>query len=192
MYVYLASSTERITTTKDIYRGILRVLKNYGYVNTNQYLNSLIEGKSNPDKNLHSLHKVTKQRIKKSTILICDISNPSITIGALIEYAVNENIPVLCLCDRKMKNHLPTLVKYYDSKILTLLIYDEDSLEYEVEKYVKNFKPSKIKFNVFISPEVDAYMRWYSRKHLSSKSDFFRDLISEKIKNDHEYKKAKE
>ena len=192
MYVYLASSTERIISEKGVYKDILRILKDYGYVNTNQYLSSLVEEKPNPDSNLHSLHRVTKQRIKKSALLICDISNPSITLGALIEYAVNENIPVLCLCDTKVKNHLPTLVKYYDSKILTLIVCDEDSLEYELEKYLKNFKPSKVKFNVFISPEVDSYMKWYSRKHLTSKSDFFRDMINDKITKDVEYKKNKE
>lgn len=192
MYVYLASSTERTISAKEVFKEILSILKKYGYINTNQYLNSLVENKPNPDSNFHSLHKITRQRIKKSAILICDLSNPSITLGALIEYAVNENIPVLCMCDREMKNHLPTLVKYYDSKILTLLIYDKDNLEYELEKYLKNFKPQKVKFNVFINPEVDSYMKWYAKKHLISKSDFFRDLINEKIINDQDYKKSKE
>lgn len=192
MYAYVSSSTERITAAKNIFGDILNVLKKNNYENTNQYLEALILDKQNPDINLHSLHRVTKQRIKKSSILICDISNPSITMGALIEYAVNQNIPVLCLCDIKMSNHLPTLVKYYDSKILTLLIYSEDTLEYELDKYLKNFKPSKIKFNVFINPDVDNYMNWYSHKHGTSKSEFFRELVGGKISSDKDYKKDKE
>lgn len=188
MNIYLAASTERIHEEKDFFKKLLLILKDLGYENTNRYLDKIVLNKPDLDESKINLHKITKKRIKDSVLLICDISDPSITLGTLIEYAITDNIPVLCICDNRRKKDLPTILKYYDSSLFTLLLYDEDSIEIQLFNYFKNFKRSKIKLNVFISPEIDSYMKWYAKKHTSSKSDIVRDLLVEKMNQDEGYK----
>lgn len=187
LYTYLTASTEWVKNNKKTFGLLLEVLSDFGYSNTNEYISSLLNGVPNPDDNKKNFHLRTIKRIKKAQLLIADISDPSVTIGALIEYAVSNNIPVLCLCNEAFKKDIPSLMKYYDAKLFTLALYNPENLENLLKNYFETFKKGKVKFNVFIPLEMDSYMKWYSRKYHIAKSDFVRDLILEKIKTDKEY-----
>lgn len=190
MYVYLTASTEWTKTNKNLFRRLLSILADLGYRNTNEYVTSLLDNTPNPDENKQNLHIHTIKRIKKAELLVADISDPSVTIGALIEYAISNNIPVLCLCDENQKKDIPSLIKYYDAKLFTLILYNAKNLEKLLRNYFETFKKGKVKFNAFIPLELDSYMKWYSRKYHISKSDFVRNLIIGRMKTDKEYLKT--
>lgn len=189
MFAYLTASTEWVNNNKKMFDLLLEVLSGLGYSNTNEYISSLLNNVPNPDDNKKNFHLRTIKRIKKAEVLIADISDPSVTIGALIEYAISNNIPVLCLCHEAYKKDIPSLMKYYDAKLFTLTLYNPENLEKLLKNYFDSFKKGKVKFNAFIPLELDSYMKWYSRKYHIAKSDFVRDLILEKMKADKEYNK---
>lgn len=190
MFAYLTASTEWVKNNKKMFGRLLKILTSLGYTNTNEYFTSLLDNTPNPDKNKKNLHIRTRERIKKADLLITDISDPSVTIGMLIEYAISNNIQVLCLCQNKHKKDIPSIIRYYDSRLFTLLLYDDGDFEKLLRNYLENFTKEKVKFNAFISLELDSYMKWYSTKYRISKSDFVRDLILSKMKTDREYQKT--
>jgi hypothetical protein len=189
MYVYYTSSTEWTRKNRSLFRKVLLLLKDLDFKNTNDYVNYLLENIPNPDEDKKDFHIRVRKRIKKADLLIADISNPSVTLGTLIEYAINNNIPVLSLVEKKYKHDTPSLIKHYDSRLFTLLEYEKQNIDTVLKKYFENFRKGKIKFNAFITPELDSYMNWYSKKFHISKSDFVRELIFQKMKSDKDYKK---
>jgi hypothetical protein len=189
-YIYLTASTEQIEKHRKLFKSLLSFFDSRGYKNSNDYLNSLTSGMPNPDVDKKDFHSRTRKRIKRAVLLVADISDSSITIGTLIEFAISNNIPALCICDKKFKGDLPSILKHYDSKLFTLLLYDKDDLHPQLSKYLDSFTKAKIKFNAFISPEMDSYMKWYAKRHHISKSNFFRDLLQETMQKDKEYIKA--
>ncbi len=189
MYTYLTASTEWVKNNQKMFGRLLAILSDLDYLNTNEYISSLLNGVPNPDDNKKNFHLRTIKRINKAQLLIADISDPSVTIGALIEYAISNNIPVLCLCHEAYKKDIPSLMKYYDAKLFTLTLYNPENLENLLKNYFETFKKGKVKFNAFVPLELDSYMKWYSRKYHITKSDFVRDMILDKMKTDKEYSK---
>lgn len=190
MYVYITASTEWTNRNKKLYQRILGVLSDWGFQNSNDYVNSIINNTPNPDIDKKDFHIITRKRIKKAGLLLADISDPSVTIGTLIEYAISNNIPVLSICNKNNKKDLPSIIRHYDSSLFTLKIYNKKNIEDVLRKYLETFKRGKVKFNAFISPSLDSYMKWYSRRYHISKSDFVRDMILEKMEKDKEFSKT--
>lgn len=190
MKAYISASTERTEENKELYKKILVVLDEYNIENENPYFSGIIENQIKiplPK----DLYDVALKSVSNSDLLILDISDQSISLGILIEYARNNNIPVLCICDIKHVDKIPRILIYKrNSHLFSIIKYKENTIEPDLRHYLDNFKKNKIKFNVFITPEIDSYMKWGAKKkNLSSKSDFFRNLIEDQMKEDPEYTK---
>lgn len=188
MYAYITASTERTKKNIPLFKEILKISSGYGFKNTNDYLNSIINNKPNPDIDKKDFHIKVRKRIKKADLMIADISDASVTLGTLIEYAVTNNIKVLCLVDNRYKSDLPSIMRHYDSRYFALLEFNEDTLTSVLNEYFTNFKKAKIKLNVNVTTELDSYLNWYAKKYHVAKSDLIRNLIITKLKNDKDYK----
>lgn len=190
MNVYLTASTKRIIKEKAIFREVLEILKDFGFKNTNEYLGDIITNKLKIEEHLQ-LHKETVRRIKSSALVICDVSDPSVTLGSLIEVAINHHVPVLCLYENKYEERVPTLIKNYSREALKLKVFSKNNLKEILTNFLESFKKSRIKFNVFIDSKINDYMEWYSERHKTSKAELFRGLILEKMKKDKNYNSTK-
>lgn len=190
MKVYLSASTEQTELNKKVYIKILKILESFDMENSNPYSSAIIEGSDKqpmPD----DLYDIALRSVMNSDLLMIDVADKSVSLGILIEFARNNNIPTLCICDENDKHKIPRiLIHRKKSHLFSLIIYNSDNMEKLLSEFFEKFKKNKVKFNVFITPEMDSYMKWAAkRKKLSSKSDFFRDLIESQIKEDPEYNK---
>lgn len=190
MRVYLSASTERTEQYKNVYINILKILESFDIENSNPYSSAIIQGKEKqpmPD----DLYDIALRSVVNSDLLMIDVADKSISLGILIEFARNNSIPVLCICDEEEKSNIPRiLIRRKKSHLFNLITYNSTNLEQLLIQFFEKFKKNKVKFNVFITPEIDSYMKWAAKKRkLSSKSDFFRVLIESQIENDPEYNK---
>ncbi len=189
MDVYVTASSKRTRANADLYKKVLNVLEEYQFNNVNKYFSDIVDRKVD-GQNKHTLYETSLKQLKKSALLIVDVSDQSVTLGVLIEYARSNNIPILILCEDAFRDTVPKIFLYKNnSNQFTLLIYKHDDIDLYLRSYLDNFKKNKIKFNVFLTPEFDNYMNWYAKKHNISKSDLFRDLLIEKLSTDQEYLK---
>lgn len=191
MRVYLSASTEQTEASKVLYKKILKILESFDMENSNPYSAAIIQGdvkQPMPD----DLYDIALRSVMNSDLLMIDIADKSISLGILIEFARNNNIPTLCICNEDDQAKIPRiLIHRKKSHLFSLLIYNSKNMEKLLGDFFEKFKKNKVKFNVFITPEIDSYMKWAAkRKKLPSKSDFFRDLIESQIKNDPEYNKG--
>ncbi len=190
MKAYISASTENTEANHGLFKKVLDILDQYDIENSNPYFTGIIENRAKiplPK----DLYDVAIKSVSNSDLLIVDISDQSISLGILIEYARNNNIPVLCLCDKNSIEKIPRILIYKrNTHLFSIIKYKKNTIEQDLRHYLDNFKKNKIKFNVFITPEIDSYMKWGAKKKkLPSKSDYFRHLIEEQMKIDPEYSK---
>ena len=120
----------------------------------------------------------------KSDLLIAEVSYPSISIGFLIEKAINLSIPVICLCQEKLSKNISTILKRYKSPSFKILKYNDSNLESVLDEELANFKKHKIKLNVFLEAKLDNYLKLKSKSKGITKSQYLRDMIIEKMKKE--------
>lgn len=188
MKVYISASTERTENNRALYSTILKLLDDLDIANNNSYFAAIVQEKKKiPLPNF--LYETTLKRINNSDLLIVDISQPSVSIGILIEFAQNNNVPILCICEESYRMNIPRILTHRKkSNLFTLLVFNKDDIQQQLNIFFDSFRRNKVKFNVFISPEIDSYMKSVVKKRkYSSKSDFFRDLIETHMKNDVDY-----
>lgn len=188
-YIYLTVSTERAAENKTFYKQILYRLKELDFINNNDHIEATlnIPTAENTD-NDNDFYKDSLKRIKKSLILIADVSYPAVSIGTQIEFAISNNIAVLCLCDQEYEKDLSMVLKNYSSSLYTLKVYNKDNIKQVLEEYFNSFRKNKIKFNVFIDNEIYSYLEWYAKSKRMTKSNAFREIVLEKKKNDKNFK----
>ncbi len=188
MKVYLTSTTERMGDNKEQFRSILEIFRSLDIENSNPYLTSVVENKDKvplpPD-----LYEVALKSVSNSDLLMVDITDQSISLGILIEFARYNNVPILCICEDSNQANIPNILTHKrNSQIFNLLIFNKSNLSKQLSHFLSSFKKNKVKFNVFISHEIDSYMKWAAKKRrYASKSDFFRDLIEQRMRDDPEY-----
>lgn len=127
------------------------------------------------------IYQKTMSLVKNADCLIADITKASISVGALIEVALNNNVPILCLYEEDHIENLPTIIKNKKTKILTIESYNHQNIKNKLREYFDNFKNPSIKFNVFIDREIDNYLKLSSKKLGISKSEYFRKTIRKEM-----------
>lgn len=159
MKVYFSASTERTEKSKELYREIINILDSLDMENSNPYLTAIVEEKSRSPLP-KDLYEVALRSVSNSDLLIVDISEQSLSVGILIEFALNNSIPVLCICEEIYQMNIPRILTHRkQSTLLTLLVFNNENINEKLNRYFESFKKNKIKFNVFISPEIDSYMK---------------------------------
>lgn len=183
MKVYLTASTENIKENPEVFEKVVRYIQARGDSNTNLYLQHLLTDKSfqNGDKDIYSK---TLSVVGKSDLLIAEVSYPSISLGFLIEKAINLSIPVICLCQEKLSKNISTILKRYKSSTFKILKYNNSNIEAVLGKELSNFKKHKVKLNVFLEAKLDNYLKLKSKNKGITKSQYLRDMIIEKMKKE--------
>lgn len=190
--VYFTASTGSINKLRESYIKILTAIGKNRCKNLNDYIGKVLEGKEididrGPKTDNH-IYTESLKHIKESLFLIADVTYPSITVGRQIEYALQHNIPVICLQNIKKTSYIsPSL---YDTEIeaQTFRSYSDSTISLIIKDYIQNFKSSKIRFNLFISKEQETFLNWLSDKKKTFKSNIIRDLIEEEMGRDQDYK----
>ena len=187
MKVYLTAPSDRVKRNRKLYNDVLGTLNKQKFRNTNDYIELLTKNKKIKISN--NVYRETIKKVKQADLVVADISLPSISVGSIIEYALKGSIPSLYLCEDRLEANIPTILLNDKSALRTKLIYSRKNVTKLLANFLKDFQKNKIKFNVFIDVEINNYLQWNANKLRTSKSDYFRKLIREKMKSDSKYNK---
>lgn len=187
MNVYFTASTQSIKTLSSAYINIIKILKKNKCKNLNSYIEKRLQLKQEKIKVYsrieNNIYTKSLKLINNSTLLVAEITYPSITVGRQIEFAIQKNISVLCLSDIEKNVYISPSV--FDVKIYaqTFRSYDTKTLPIILNEYLKNFRKPKIRFNFFITREIENFLNWLSLKKGIRKSSIIRELIDNEMKN---------
>ena len=188
MKVYFtASSSGSQRADREHYLEILRAIQSLGHEITNPYYAATVkDAKSftNLDiKETDDVFDVLRSQIAQSDCVIAEISVPSTSLGIQIEYAITNKIPVLCLYKKGGNGDLPLMVRDYRDPILFKSEYTKQ-IPTVVSDFLTKVPKTRIKFNMFITYELDKYLSYLAKKEKSPKSEIVRKLLQDKMKTD--------
>ena len=131
--------------------------------------------------------------------IVIESSVPSTEIGYLIAFALSHAKPILYLTEHgsSLNKELESLGKDKNiTKNLKIRYYDILSLEKNISDFVEIISGGKelkeipsIKFTLRITPSLEKYLDWKSKKMSQTKAEFLRNLLNDIKKGDRGYRK---
>ncbi|MFA5025733.1 MAG: nucleoside 2-deoxyribosyltransferase [Candidatus Shapirobacteria bacterium] len=189
MKAYFSASVHGRSTYGEQYKRIVDTLKKLGYdVFAEHVMETDAEGidrQSNQE--IRDVYKNLITRIKKSDLVVAEVSTPSVSVGHEITEAINLNKPVILL-HSDGGNRAMLLEGMLDAKVQNIS-YGKDNLIGLLEVAIEEAKKSiDVRFNFFVSPKILNYLDWIAQKRMIPRSVFLRNLIEREMKKDKEFK----
>jgi hypothetical protein len=187
MKVYFVASIKGKKKYQENYHQIVEALQELGSdVISDHILNTTpqdIEQSSKEDEK--DFYNRVKKWIKKSDIIVAEVSHRSTNVGHEVSLALSKNKPVVLL---HVKGKTPSLFKGIDSDKLQLISYQPETVRKDL-KYALDYAQDKkdTRFNFFISPKHQNYLDWISKEKRIPRSVFLRQLIEEHMRHNDEY-----
>jgi len=195
MKVYFVASSAGIKEYFKNYRLIIKIIKQLGHQIVDEWVEKEVAAQKKETPQLKRLRENIFQRsvsaIIASDLIIAEISMPSGSVGYQIAFALDHDIPVLCLCLKNRQKYIPSMIKTNPSQNLTTRLYTHSSLLKILTDYFQSRPKTQVKFNLYVSREMKRYLNWKSKITRIPKSEIVRKFIEDKMLLDSEYKKAK-
>jgi len=195
MKVYFVASSTGIKKYLKQYRLIIKIVRQLGHQVIDDWVEKEVAAQKKETPRLKSLRESIFQRSVKammtSDAVIAEISVPAGSVGYQIAFALDHDIPVLCLCLKDREKYIPSMIKTNPSQNLIIRLYTQSSLLKTLTDYFQSLPKTQVKFNLYISREMKRYLNWKSKITRIPKSEIVRRLIENNMLLDSEYKKAK-
>lgn len=189
MKAYFTASLRGKQTYSKNYEAIVKVLKSLGYDVFSDHIldeNASTIAISQTPEQKRKFYKQLVEKVKKSDMVIAEISYPSIPVGHEISYALEISKPVIALYT---DGNNSILLEGIEDKRLILVQYDVDTIKDVLPKAIEDAKKeADVRFNFFVSPTILAYLDWVAQNRKVPRSVFLRDLIEKEMKKDKAFK----
>jgi hypothetical protein len=188
MKVYFTASARGNKSFGQQYQEIYSGIERLGNINLDDLIisvdeNSFYEG-SHSDR--VALYKQSMIHIKNADLIILEVSLHSLSMGFVMQKALDMGKPVIALYFEK---NLPYFASGIDNDKLQLLSYNKDNID-DVLKNSFDYAQDLIdvRFNFFISPPIGRYLDWISKVKKIPRSVYLRALIEREMRENKEYK----
>lgn len=190
MKYYLIGHTSYFEEYLSIYKQIISVLsKKSGWKLVDNWIDREVEAQSkSPDKASRfykyykDLYKNTTKKIKQSDIVLAEISEKSTTVAQQVVYALENNIPVWCLCNKNKKQNIPIFLSTRHDDKLNISYYETGKLSSIIESKLSDFTKREIKFNFYLAQDMYDFLEKLSIEKKSTKSKVVREIIFTEMK----------
>jgi len=126
-----------------------------------------------------------EEKIKKSDVVVVEISGHSTSLGYLFGKTLDMNKPVVVLHEEGSKS---LFLKWLKNEKLIICPYNVKNIGLVLNVALKKAeKMIDVRFNFFVSPVILNYLDWVSSKKMLPRSVFLRNLIEKEIRKDKEY-----
>lgn len=189
MKVYFAASISGKQKYEENYRKIVLVLNSLGYkLVSNHVLETEFEKvKDSSDRELVKHYKRTLKNISNSDFVVAEVSAPTIGIGHEITIAIEKGKPVVVLLVEGSLT--PQILKAIPAGRVRTVKYKLENLEGVLSEAIYDLKGSiPIRFNFFVSPEINEYLDWISRVKRIPRAVYIRELLEKEMARNKEYK----
>lgn len=172
------------------YKEIVSVLQNCGIkVYSDHVLGNTQEDidRMNQEERV-KFHKKIMDQIKKTDLVVAEITSQSISVGFLISMAIELKKPTVLLYKGSNEpNLLSTLEK--SEELIVGRYSGVGDIKSVLSKLIDDAKDkSDVRFNFFVSPQILSYLDWVAKEKRIPRSVFLRDLIEKQMKRDKAFK----
>lgn len=180
MKIYFTAAISDIPAgQQDNYKAIVSALKNLGHrVVAGHILDKKPEQIASQDRD--ELLEICRKMVawkNQSDLIVAEVSYPSFGVGQEITYSLTNMKPVIALY---LKGRRPNLLTAVGTEYLHLAEYLPDNLQKTLEDFIEYAKETAdTRFNFFISPEIEAFLDFISKKKKVPRAVFLRQLIDE-------------
>ncbi|KKU89135.1 MAG: nucleoside 2-deoxyribosyltransferase [Microgenomates group bacterium GW2011_GWF2_47_9] len=132
-------------------------------------------------------HKQLLENIKRSDIVVAEVSSQSVSVGYLVSVAIDFGKPtILMYRGNKEPNLLTTLVA--TDKLQVLRYTKSEDIQKDLPEYIKYaVDKMDVRFNFFISPQIGAYLDWVSKNKRIPRAVYLRRLIEKEMNENRDY-----
>ncbi|MBU3935721.1 hypothetical protein KJ909_03550 [Patescibacteria group bacterium] len=124
--------------------------------------------------------------VRKSEVVVVEVSGHSMTLGYVIGKALELNKPVVALCKEGEESYF---VSGINNSKLQVVKYKEETVEEVLKGAMKKAKSMvDVRFNFFVSPAILTYLDWVAQHKMIPRSVFLRELIEKQMKKEKEFK----
>lgn len=180
MKVYFTASIAGREKLKEEYQTIVKTLQGLGFQVKEVVLSN--EGETSPAK--------ISRLIKKSDLMVAEVSFPSVSVGQEIALALEANKPVLALCKEGIKT---TLLEINTNDKLQVISYNLKKIKEILQKATQSLAGKvDVRFNFFVPPKIVDYLNWVAKRKRIPRSVYLRTLIEQDMETDSSYQDEEE
>ena len=128
------------------------------------------------------------EMISKSDLCVAEVSTSSLGVGHEITVALEKGKPVIAFYERSAT---PNIIRGISSDKFLTVPYEGSTLKETVRNYIdKARSKTDIRFNFFVSPQINEYLDWISRVKRVPRAVYLRELLEKEMAKNKEYKTA--
>jgi nucleoside 2-deoxyribosyltransferase len=182
MLVHFSGSQWDIVEQIDDFRKIIKAIHNQGHSVTRDWVEPTYEiakkDKDYAQQDWHAIYQENLEAIARADIAIFEVTTQSFAVGYMVAAALQQKKPILMLA-RGEESMDGTFISGMDKSIVTVKIYDDDSLEDIVSQFLEqnHIENKDLRFNFFIDRQIYNYLRWASFKTGKTKAEILRELV---------------
>lgn len=137
------------------------------------------------DKYRIEYYKKLVKWVTASDFVVAEVSQPSVSIGHEISLALEKGKNVIALTST---NRGPDIFLGMKSEKLQMLRYTPESLHDVLDKAINKAKSKiDIRFNFFVSPEINDYLDWVAKVKRVPRAVYLRELVEKEMSKNKEY-----
>jgi hypothetical protein len=189
MKIYFTCSARGTQEYGKYYERIYQAITKMGHQHLDDYhLNSDPNKVYNfNDNEMINMYKQTIKCISRSDVVVLEVSKHSLTMGYLIQRALDLGKPVVAL-HRETK--YPMFMSGIDDEKMQILEYSEDDLEQQLKSGLEYaVEQIDTRFNFFVAPKHQHYLDWVAKNMRIPRAVYLRRLIEEDMRGNKEYQK---
>jgi len=187
MKIFFSCSARGYKEYGESYDKIFSIIQQLGHMHLDDYHENMDPNRiynSTHDENL-KLYKQSMESIRKCDVCVVEVSTHSLTMGYLLQQALNMGKPVIAL---HMPSNRPVFIAGIEDEKLQVVEYTLENLHNELEAALQNAQENiDVRFNFFISPSIGRYLDWVSKVKKIPRSVYLRALIEREMRENKEY-----
>lgn len=176
------STQDIVNYCKIIYSELIR----FGFKHTfDCFFNHSINELDQTNVESEELYSKCIKAIKRSDVVVLELSTNSFTQGFILQKSIEMNKPVIAL---HLPNASSVFLKGFTSELVQLVEYEKANLSDVLKQSINIARErTEARFNFYITPKIYNYLKWASKKHKQSKSAFVRTMLQKMMDRDIEY-----
>lgn len=189
MKVFFTGSPRALKTLREEHEAVYQIIEKYG----GHHLSDLVV-KAEPEEFYQANHaEVVKHYnktigfVKRADIVVAEVSVHSMSIGFLINKALEYNKPTIALYK---KGNKPFFLSGIENEKLIVREYTPQNIEQVLKEALDQAQEvSDTRFNFYVSPEISRYLDWVNQNKKLPRAVFLRTLLEKAMKSDKDFEK---
>lgn len=188
MKIYFTASARGKMLYDSNYKRIYEIIEELGNKNLDDLILKIDPQKfySGNKDNRVDLYKRTVKLIKNADIVILEVSVSSLSMGYVMDRALEEGKPVILLY---FKGVNPYFAGGIQDERLQVVSYSMETLKEVLNDAIEEAKERMdVRFNFFVPPKIVSYLDWVSKHRKIPRAVYLRRLIEVDMKRNKDYK----